>query len=121
MIKTLLAKDVRTPVHNEGDLFKKIQVFGKSFEILYGYYEEYERQNFDIEPMPIYPDFLKSPKYTADGFPFVTKMQDGCKYYEGKPSRYKECAECEFYKHGDDFIGICISEHRKQTLKEDKK
>lgn len=113
MINTLLGKDVKAPAHKEGDLFKKLLVFGEDFEIFYGYYEDFERQNKEIEPMPIYPDFLKDPKHTADGFPFVTKMQDGCKNYKGRPNRYTECAECEFYKHGDDFIGICICPQNK--------
>jgi len=107
MINKLLSYDDQTPTHKEGDLFKKLEISGECFEIYYGYYEDCERENPAISPMPIYPNFLKEPKYTADGFPFVTKMQDACKHYNGKDTKYNECAECTFYTHGDDFIGIC--------------
>ena len=118
MINTLLPYEEKAPIYKEGDLFKKLDIFGQSFEIRYGYYEEYERQNPSIDPMPIYPDFFKKPIYTSDGFPFVTKMQDACKHYEGKKTKCDECAECKFYCSGEDFIGICICPRNKEKKRE---
>ena len=42
----------------DGDLYKTVTVHGKTFELRYGYYEEYERESLFSEPIPIYPDFL---------------------------------------------------------------
>ena len=88
----------------DGDIYKVITLHGKTFEIRYGYYEEFEKE-FG-EPIPIYPDFLKFPSYTDNGSPFVTQMQDICQHGE---SRFREgfCADCQYYQHGDDMIGIC--------------
>ncbi len=105
------------PNCNEGDLFKRFQIYGHEFEIFYGYYEDIERENPLIDPMPIYPDFLKEPQYTTDGLPFVTKMQDACEYYIGKQKICKECAECEYYKHGEELIGVCTNPNRKEQMK----
>lgn len=95
----------------DGDLFKIIDVFGKQFEIRYGYYEDYERHRG--EPVPIYPDFEKNREYTDEGCPFVTQMQDICRYGS---SKFKEgcCVDCKHYKHGDDLIGICTHEQRRK-------
>ena len=100
----------------EGDVYKVLQIAGQTFRLHYGYYEEYEKENPAAEPMPIYPDFIKQPQYTKDGYPFVTKMQDACNYYQGKTYQSKECAECVHYTHGDDLIGICACPANKQTL-----
>ena len=94
--------------NQEGELFKVIHIHGKQFPIYYGYYEECDRNNPVVEPMPIYPDFLTQPQYTEDGFPFVTKMQSACRYYRGQSANEQDCAECEYYKHGDELLGICV-------------
>ena len=70
----------------EGDLYGIFQVFGKTFEIYYGYYEEYERSSPYNDPVPIYPDLLKSPQYDENGSPIVTEMQLSCEHYKA-PSR----------------------------------
>ncbi len=98
----------------EGDLYKILNISGCTFKLYYGYYEECERENPAIEPMPIYPDFLTTPKYTDDGSPFVTKMQDACKHYNGKVDEFSECAECQHYSHGDDLIGVCTCHQNKK-------
>ena len=64
----------------EGDLYKIITVFGKTFELRYGYYAENERQSKFNEVTPIYPDFRKDPLHTMEGYPFVTQMQDVCEH-----------------------------------------
>lgn len=94
--------------HQEGALFKVIHIHGKSFPIYYGYYEDCDRDNPAVEPMPIYPDFIAEPQYTEEGYLFVTKMQDACQYYRGVDANEKDCAECEYYKHGDELLGVCV-------------
>ncbi len=99
--------------NKEGNLFKILNIYGIRFEIYYGYYEDCERENSLVEPMPIYPDFLKEPQFTSDGLPFVTKMQDACRYYKGNRKNFMECAECEYYENGEDLIGVCTNPTRK--------
>ncbi len=102
----------------EGDLYKVLNISGHTFELYYGYYEECERENPSVEPMPIYPDFIKTPEYTDKGQPFVTKMQDACEHYKGLTRQYNECAECDHYLHGDDLIGICTCHQNKNKDEE---
>lgn len=99
----------------EGDLFKIISLHGRTFEIRYGYYEDYERKSEFSEPIPIYPDFLKNPVYTEDGYPFVTHMQSLCEHGN---SYYIEgcCSDCSHFEDGDDFIGICICDKRRLKI-----
>ncbi|MBE6770285.1 MAG: hypothetical protein E7548_05980 [Ruminococcaceae bacterium] len=99
----------------EGAIYKILCIEDNTFEIRYGYYAEIEKKNPAVEPMPIYPDFIKNPKHTKEGFSFVTKMQDACGHYKGKFARFKECAECEFFKEGQDLIGICTCTKRKKN------
>ena len=94
----------------DGDLYKIVKLFGKEFELRYGYYEEFEKERG--EPIPIYPDFKKSPVYTGEGFPFVTQMQELCEY-GASPFEDGCCADCVHYHHGDELIGICTNEKNK--------
>lgn len=96
----------------EGDLYKVVNMHGKSFELRYGYYEDYERGV--SEPIPIYPDFKCAPQYTASGHPFVTQMQALC---EHGVSSFQDgcCADCRYYRDGEDLIGICICEKNKRS------
>lgn len=96
----------------EGTRYKTIELYGNTFEIKYGYYEDYERESEFGEPLPIYPDFIKQPLYTSDGYPFVTKMLSMCEH--GK-SEFRDacCAECPYYLHGADMIGICRCEENR--------
>ena len=103
--------------HSEGELYKRLDINGCVFEIKYGYYEECDRNNPLVEPMPIYPDFIKNPVYTNEGFPFVTKMQDVCEHYKGMEIVDKGCAECEYYNHGDELIGTCTCINNKKEKK----
>ncbi len=96
----------------EGDLFKVIELHGARFEIRYGYYEEIERHH---EPMEIYPDFIKNPVYTIDGFPFVTLMQDACKNYEACAKGIEhDCSSCIYMERGDELIAVCRCEKNKR-------
>lgn len=109
MLQTIFARGVQdpSPTPQEGTLYKILQVQGSVFELYYGYYEERDRQNPAVEPMPIYPDFLNKPQYTGDGYAFVTKMQDACRHYEGKAIHCRDCGECAYYFHGQELLGIC--------------
>jgi len=92
-------------VPKEGDLYKIIELHGATFEIRYGFYEETDRQ---FEPIEIYPDFIKAPVYTNDGFPFVTLMQSPCEHYERRtddPDR--DCGSCRHMERGDELIAVC--------------
>ncbi len=109
--------DLNEPGPREGALYKVVDLHGQQFPLYYGYYEEWERENPGVEPMPIYPDFLAQPQYTPEGFPFVTKMQDPCKHYQGEAGSYHDCAECSYYRHGDELIGICVCPENKQREK----
>lgn len=95
--------------HAEGDLYKTVELRGRTFTLYYGYYEECDRQNPLCEPIVIYPDFPASPVYTDDGEPFATVMQDACNNYRGESKRTPNttCAECKYFQRGEDWIGIC--------------
>lgn len=97
----------------EGDLYKVINIFGKTFELRYGYYSESDRMCEYNEVIPIYPDFIKVPVYTSEGYPFVTQMQDVCKHFEGE-SESDDCFGCIHYHHGEDLLGICKCNKNKQ-------
>ena len=91
-------------IHKEGDLFKVICLHGKTIEIRYGYYEEIDRRR---EPVEVYPDFIKAPLYTDDGFPFVTLMQDACPHYAKKAAGEAECGNCLYVERGEELIALC--------------
>ena len=88
----------------DGDLYKIININGVSFEIRYGYYEEFERDHHD--PVPIYPDFIEKPFYDPEGRPFVTAMQNACDLFDGADPELG-CYGCKYYKEEIDLIGIC--------------
>ena len=100
-------------VLKEGDLYKIINLFGKTFELRYGYYTESERNSKFNEVIPIYPNFVKDPQYTNEGHPFVTQMQDICDFYVGEPNG-EDCFSCKHYRHGDDLLGICVCAFNKK-------
>ncbi len=98
----------------EGDLYKIVEIEGCTFEIRYGYYDpELERGN--IDPMPVFPNFLKEPIYTAEGHPFVTADQEICRHFKPKPKVSGEgwCNDCDHLEKYEEFIGICKCKKRK--------
>ena len=100
----------RPPNHpKEGDLYKFVETFGKTFELRYGYYDERDRQSPLCKPAIIYPDFIKEPLYTENGEPFVTMMQDACGHYKGNAKRTSDstCSECKYFKQGEEWFGVC--------------
>ena len=88
----------------DGDVYRTIKIENTSFEIRYGYYEDFEREHG--EPVPIYPDFISRPIYTDDGTPFATAMQDACDHFEGGDSEFG-CYGCKYFEECEDFIGLC--------------
>ena len=108
MLRHLSENNTSSP--KEGSLYRVIDLHGCRFSIYYGYYDELDRNNPTVEPMPLYPDFIKSPRFTKEGYPFVTKMQDACPHYLGRIKAENECADCSYYCHGQDLIGICKCE-----------
>ena len=117
MLAKLLGTDIgqRANVHKEGDLFKVIKLYGTTFEIRYGFYEECDRHNRYAEPMEIYPDFIKNPQHTRDGTPFVTAMQTPCAHFKGKKDEDSTCDDCAFYKHCEEMLGICACQRNKKA------
>lgn len=108
LTRIFLQDSPKTAIPKEGDVYKILRIHDCEFKLLYGYYETQERENPAIDPMPIYPDFIKEPWFTKAGLPFVTKMQDTCEHFQGKASCFSECADCSFYSHGEDLIGLCV-------------
>lgn len=95
----------------EGDLYKIIELYGKTFEIRYGFYEECDRHNQFAEPIEIYPDFIKQPQHTDEGIPFITAIQSPCNHFSETKTANSTCEECAYYRHGDELLGICACPH----------
>ena len=98
----------------EGDLYKRIEYGGRTFELRYGYYEECDRHNPLVGPVPIYPDFVANPVYDREGRPFVTDMQDACAHYKGT-SPEDGCYSCCNHQSGSEFLGICLCEANRKN------
>jgi len=120
MFKVLFGTDTqqKASVPKEGDIFKIIQLYGKTFEIRYGFYEECDRHTRASEPIPIYPNFIEDPQCTSDGAPFVTAMQIPCKHFDGIQDENSGCGDCALYRHGDELLGICDCPKNKNSFKE---
>lgn len=91
-------------VPKEGELYRVINMAGKTFPLYYGYYEDFEREHH--EPMPIYPDFIKNPVYIENGMPIVTAMQDACRHLIGPPGA-ETCHECAHFQQAEELFGLC--------------
>lgn len=98
----------------EGELFRRLSLHGRTFELRYGFYEDFERESDFKEPIPIYPDFLKDPIYTNDGYPFVTQMQDVCEWAESSAREDACCVDCKHFVQGEELIGLCKCEARRR-------
>lgn len=101
----------------EGDVHEVVCVGGHSFTILYGYYSEEERSTAD--PIPIYPCFISSPHYTAEGYPLVSRIQDACEHYiAADDGGDRWCADCQHCTSVHTQIGICGCVHRRKPTVE---
>jgi hypothetical protein len=115
-----MEKNKNNPIIKEGDLYKVINTFGKTFELYYGYYEEQDRYGKYNEPIEIYPDFRKNPIYTDDGLPFVTAMQDTCEHYIKIKDTTDRCIDCKYYQKGEELFGLCKCKARYKKNYKDK-
>ncbi len=95
--------------HKEGELYRSVDAFGKSFNIYYGYYEEYERHSRYNDPVPVYPDLAATPEYDNEGNRIVTEMQIACPHYSGIPDE-DSCSHCPHFEKGNDLFGRCLCE-----------
>lgn len=119
MLKAIFKQGIeQLPTPKEGDLYKEVTISGKTFRLLYGYYENFERESPLNEPMPIYPDFTKNPHYTAEGIPIVTAMQNVCEFYYGKNDEDSSCSECSFFQKSEELFGLCNCPQNKRSNEE---
>ena len=94
-----------------------ITAYGRSFEIKYGYYEEIDRKNPNVEPMEIYPNFIENPVYSEDGIPFVTAMQISCKHFKlgrGEKDEDNTCIHCVHFEQCEELLGVCKCKARRR-------
>ena len=118
LTKVLLEGTPPAPIPREGDLYKEVTVSGRTFRLLYGYYENFERESPFNEPMPIYPDFIKEPQFTEEGIPIVTAMQNICAFYSEKNDEDSSCADCDFFQSGEELFGLCNRPQNKRPIEE---
>ena len=99
----------------EGELYRVVTTFGRSFELRYGYYDDCDRSR---SPDVIYPDFLRCPIYTDRNEPFATMMQDACEYYEGERACNEDttCSECKYFVRGEEWFGICSCPQKRHRI-----
>lgn len=116
MVSKWLNQKSPPEIPKEGDLYKELTIFGNTFRILYGYYEEFEREGKYNEPMPVYPDLSSSPVYTEEGKPIITAIQDACSYYKGSSNSEGDgCSGCQYFKICEDLFGLCECPSRKRS------
>ncbi len=118
LIGSILQDVVQPTTPKEGDLYKEVTISGKTFRLLYGYYESFERESRLNDPIPIYPNFIKAPLYTDEGIPFATAMQNVCAYYKGKNHEDSCCADCVYFQSSEELFGFCICPKNRRTHKE---
>ena len=94
-------------IPQEGELYKLVNVYGKFFELRYGYYEEKDREAFGGTPVPIYPNLHKEPQYMEQGLPILTRMQRPCRFYDGKMETDADCDMCKHFERCEKFFGVC--------------
>jgi len=99
----------------EGDVFDTVSLDGKTFEIRYGYYEDYERESG--EPIPIYPDLKNDPIYGESGKRIVTFIQESCESFESRCDECLDETDCGFCKHYREthpgiLLGICMKDNK---------
>ncbi len=103
----------------EGDLYKRVVVEDKSFEIRYGYNAEYERAN-NGEPIPILPDLDKETHYTKSGKRIVTFVQSSCIHFKMRCDNNDNdcCGDCIYYADNKEMIAPCECEDMMKTTEE---
>lgn len=100
-------------IPREGELYKTITVGGHSFDLRYGYYEEYERSAGP--PVVVFPNLNAYPMYSPEGYPLVTQIQDPCRYFKLASGREEHwCGDCAYFAGAHPEIGECRCEYRKK-------
>ena len=101
---------------DEGALYKRVTLFGETFELRYGYYEERDRGGV---PDVLYPDFGATPFYTREGIPLATMMQDACPHFQGRGARTEDstCGECAHFVRAEEWFGICTCHKNRRDTK----
>ena len=91
----------------EDDIYEVLSADGGTFEIRYGYYEDFERDG--SEPIPIYPDLTKTVIFGASGKRIVTHMQEPCSYFRPVSDDGAEqcCGCCQFYPNNMQMVNAC--------------
>lgn len=102
----------------EGELYRRLVIAGKVFNIYYGYYEDYERYGHYNEPMPIYPNFREYPEYAENGMPIITAMQDVCRLYSGGAAG-DSCADCIHFRKCEELFGLCSHPDNRRSAGQD--
>ncbi len=101
----------------EGDLYLIMDVEGVVLEIFYGYYHP-ESERGVIDPMPIFPDFQKTPMFTKEGFPLVNADQLICQHFHPKPSISESdegwCNDCLHIELYDVCLGVCRCKYNRK-------
>lgn len=55
-----------------------------------------------------YPDYLKQPTYTPDGWRIMLTYEDACPHADLQPGIYQDCGSCNRYKQVDGtLLGVC--------------
>ena len=115
--ETLLQGTEQSCAHKEGELYREVTISDKTFRLLYGYYESFERDCPFNDPIPIYPDLIKQPHYTPEGIPIVTAMQNVCEFYNGKNDEDSSCSDCGFFQKHEELFGFCCCPKNKRENK----
>lgn len=57
-----------------------------------------------------YPDYLKNPTYTPDGWRVMLTYEDACPHADLQPGVCQDCGSCKHYTQLDDtLLGVCHS------------
>lgn len=121
MLSKILLQNIEQPhTPKEGDLYKEVTISNKTFRLLYGYYESFERDCPFNDPIPIYPDFIKEPHYTSEGIPIATAMQNVCEFYNGKNDEDSSCSDCSFFQKYEELFGLCNCPQTQKSILEEK-
>ncbi len=102
----------------DGDIYKILRIGGEEIIIRYGF-DTLTPHTVCGEPEPIFPDFLKAPRYTVKGEPIVTADQDVCSHYlpKARVSGEDWCNDCLYFTPGEEAIGLCSCMARRCILR----
>lgn len=91
---------------------KTYHVEGATFTIPLRYDEKSGRY------MEVYPDFIKNPVYTQEGYPIMLTLEDACVFGKGKNANEPlvDCGSCHFYRQlPNALIGVCGHEKKRKA------